>query len=218
MRLIACLCWYDERVAMLRRCVRSLAGVADGLVALDGPFSAYPNAAKHPRSPAAQERAVIESARDAGIPACVEGRDEPWETQLTKRTYMMRRAVSYFGATRDDWLLVIDADERAVARPDFHAKLERVPEVKLVALVRGESDARQRRLFRALPDIRLEASHNGYRVADLWLAGNSADGPLAPTADLSGALSLEHDRRQRVVERNKRANLYRLARREAGER
>lgn len=64
MRLIATVCWYDERPAHLRELVRSLAGIADRALFLDGPYAQYPGLS---RSPAEQADAVREEAEACGL-------------------------------------------------------------------------------------------------------------------------------------------------------
>lgn len=216
MRICACLCWFDERPKMLRQCVRSLAGVADCLAALDGPFGCYPNAARRRTSSKQQYDAIRKTAADVGLPAKITGMG-PWETQPVKRSHLVGLAVSYFGLRADrDWLLIVDADEYVdVLRPTWRSKLERTPPQKLVALVEGENWSRMPRLIRALPTLAYEDAHNRL-VSNGRVLIHGA--PQVPVVDLFGLLRVSHDRNGRLRERNINANLYRLARRETGER
>lgn len=214
MIVVACLAWYDERPDMLFDCARSLDGVADAIVAFDGAYAAYPDGG--PLSPVEQSEAIRNAAALARIPVEISAPSTvTWESQTEKRTQMMLRAGRSLGA--EDWLLVIDGDERARLlhvgfRDALNAERERD-----VCFVRGERFSQMRRLFRAQAPIVVEDSHNGYRYRDgARLAGPY--GNVAPVADLSGYLELEHFRTSRDVERQKRGAIYRLRRRERGER
>ena len=65
MRIAAALAWYDEPPAFLDRCARSLAGVVDELVALDGAWRLQPDG--QPYSPYEQVDSLRAACADVGL-------------------------------------------------------------------------------------------------------------------------------------------------------
>jgi hypothetical protein len=221
MTIAAVLCWYDEPVEFLDRCIRSLAGVCDRLTAVDGAWLPFPDG--QPRSPLEQRRTVNAAACAIGIEFAA-GPVEPdhvWASQVAKRDAAMRYAG--WGA---DWLLVIDGDEYVSAADRDRLEQELAATDRDVALVRMRNvtgndflrvDRRQRRIFRAGTTV--ERSHQGYTLNEIALAGDTRDGmQLAAAVDVSSWLTIEHTPRSRGVQRNRDARTYRHARARAGER
>jgi hypothetical protein len=103
-RIVAGLCWYDEPSAFLERCVASLAGVVDEVVAVDGAWRWFPGGLA--LSPPDQEEALRRTAREHDLPLRVVVPESVYESQVTKRAHMMELA-----GENADWVLVIDADE-----------------------------------------------------------------------------------------------------------
>ena len=212
-RIAAALCWFEETPEFLGRCVRSLAGVCDELVAIDGGWQHFPGAA--PMSAPEQEEAVWAAAREVGLPVRVKVPDRVWGSQVEKRAAVMEMAGEFC-----DWVLVVDADEY-VAHADgdaVHAALEVATEnVGIVThrnLHRGwTADSpdppragMNRRLYRAGTTVIVV--HSGYIRHGEYLH-------VADPVDLREALTIEHDNWNRGDERNQRAKDYRRERERA---
>jgi len=228
--ITAVLCWYNEPPEFLGRCVRSLAGICDRLVALDGAWQPYPDASAH--SPKEQHQALLVAAGDAGLVTYARP-GSLWESQIVKRDYAMALAVGS-GA---DWIIVIDGDEY-VAPLDLTVAERRLKRMQIedalahtdllvaettLRNVTGDDhrgvDQRWRRLFRAAPTLGVSGSHQGYTIPPHHLHGDTRDGlTLAPAADLTSLLTIEHTPRSRGTERNAAARAYRHARARIGER
>lgn len=220
MKIAALLAWYDEPIPMLTRCIRSLAGVADVLIAFDGRWSLFPGESE--TSSKMQYVAVMAAAEDADLLLVTASRG--WETQVEKRAAL-------FAAARDvsaDWALIMDADnyvERADAAA-LRAELERTERDVLMAAVNGRSHDRKRpyggavrRLYRVLPGLTVARAHNGYVTGDgRWLLGDHAYVELEPAETLpADVLTIGHDDTLRDIDRNAARTTYRVARRQARE-
>ena len=103
MKVTAALCWYDESPAILARCVRSCATVADRIVAYDGAYARWPNAKV--RSNAKQATAIRNAAEKAGLECEIVIPKRLWAGQVEKRAALMAQA-----AEGSDWVLFVDAD------------------------------------------------------------------------------------------------------------
>lgn len=208
MRIVAALPWYDEQPSWLDRCVRSLAGVVDELIAVDGRWELYDDSAPI-LSHFEQDIAITKAAHAVGIEATVWKPGRVWATQVAKRAVTMELA-----AELGDWVLVIDADEYVAHHdPVWKARLEYGYDVGLVALhaqFEQMPDRRIRRVFRAGTTVRV--AHNGYWYEGRWLHGDSAKVRLAPAVDLSDALVLHDDSGRREPGREQKAMDYRRAR------
>lgn len=217
MKLYAALSWYDEPVDFLYRCVESLAGVADGLVALDGAWELWPDG--RAQSPPEQTEAILDGwgrSTDLWL-SRLAGR---WPSQIAKRDALMRNATA-LGA---DWILVVDGDEWVSdcdreALDDLLCATDReVARVRLTHTAHPKRGAGVRRLFRAVPGLGVEVAHNGYGYegADgkrVWLHGDPAFVSLAPPADASLAIALLHEWRSRGRDRNAASHRYYYSRR-----
>lgn len=211
MKIVACLAWYDEPLPFLDRCIRSLAGIADHLVAVDGAWELYPDG--QATSAAEQFEVVKYAADDVGIDHEIfSGRN--WNSQVEKRDWLMRHA-----AQRGDWLLVIDGDEHVTGATALLVEQTlQATELDVATVVcrHAGSDPRYaapiRRVYRASAGVSVQTAHNGYRTADgRWLHGDPTRVKLEPAVLLP--LSIEHDGRNRGTERNDAARGYRMARR-----
>lgn len=204
---------------MLYRCVRSLDGIAERLVAWDGAFSSYPRG--QAQSPPEQWEAIVTASLDCRL-RTYSGTPRIWESQIAKRRALMRLGQHWTDDPGRDWLLVIDGDERVKSvHQGFHAALARVRPDRLVANVKGAHETRMPRLFRAHPRITVEGGHNGYRIEDgPWLATlrYARKGETqAPIANMSGYLTLLHDRHLRAQTRMEAAQVERVVRHGKGE-
>lgn len=222
--ICACLSFWDETTATLTRCVKSLIGVCDYLVALDGPWALHP--AEGCRATRDEIDAIIDAASGlAGKPiplrAAVHFSAGIWPSQVAKRAELMRLAAE----TGSAWLLVIDADEWiefAAPRLDVHEQLSATDrDVALVNQHRIGTGIRthyrsMRRIYRAAAGVTVQTAHNGYRTADgRWLHGDPAYVKLEDAVDLSQLLTVGHDIEARTSVRRRAQLDYRSNRRRA---
>lgn len=235
MKVYALLSWYEESPAWLSALTAGLAGIADHLVALDGPFALFEGSRTRPRSASAQAEALLATAAGAGLGLTLGQSSEAWAGEVEKRTALFALARGA-GATPEDWLLVVDGDEQVQATASFRPRLaevqEDVAEVRLWsrwvdAPLPGERGARipyeeihagaspLRALFRALPDLRVEGAHYVYVAgppgAPRYLWGHPGQHDLVPAADLRDYIGFEHLTEWRALGRdNARREYYRL--------
>lgn len=157
MRIVAVLSWYDEPVDWLRECVAS-ARFCDHLIAVDGPYAAFPY--DNPSSPPDQAEAI----RGAWPGCAVRVPTEVWSGEVAKRDYMFRLAV----AEGADWVFVIDADEVVTDVPgDLRERLAATQLHVAEATLMYEATpgwplapSQVRRLFRVLPGIGYSGAHS----------------------------------------------------------
>jgi hypothetical protein len=214
--IVGTLSWYMESPAFLERCIRSLAGIVDGLIAVDGRWQHFNDGG--PVLSSDQEVEAIESAaKEIGIDLLLVRRKEVWKDQVAKRAFMCEATMA-LGA---DWMMVIDGDEY-VAQAESGLRDALAETDKLVAevgcltttaSVQGTNAIR--RIYSTAHGLTVYHWHNGYRTLDgRWLQGNGAFVPLEPTVDLSAQILLHHEHFNRSPERNDLATAYRRARRE----
>lgn len=201
MKICAALCFYLEPPSFLTRCVASLAGIADHLVALDGPWRLFPDAGM--TSTDAEYAAIQEMAAAGGLGLTIEAPDEPYENQVAKRAALMALA-----AEHGDWVIVVDGDEY-VSRGlplGLRFALERTDCVAGEVLLRNWQGPQRlggglaRRVYRAGTTV--ETVHSGYTYEGRHLL------PGEPTVDLRDIVTVEHDFRNRGEERNQQAAVY----------
>lgn len=210
-RICAALSFYDEPPAFLSRCVRSLAGVVDELVAVDGAWRYQPLVdGRHVSSPDQVE--PIWEAQQVGIRTRLVIPEGLYESQVVKRQQLMALA-----AEDADWVLVIDGDEY-VSEKDPDTLRRELAETDLLCgyvgfknLNRGETmpgttphSGLNRRLYKAGTTV--TTVHSGYMYEGRNLLVSES------ALDLRHCLALEHDNVNRGHERNQRARAYRLAR------
>lgn len=206
MKIAACIVWYQETPETLTRCVESLAGAADRIVALDGVWAHFPHSTVS--SPRDQHDAIRAAAAGCSFESVtVLPVRKPWKSQVAKRAAVLElgRMVG------SDWLLVIDADEHVercdsgMLRDRLAATGRDVCEVGFRTYGDGVKNTRTvqiRRLYRASTGVTVDVAHNGYRTTDgRWLHGDSRHITREPAADLSDVISVAHDRDARTSER-----------------
>lgn len=209
MRICAALSWFDEEPVLLDRCVRSLDGVADCLVALDGVWNGFPAASA--RSPAEQSATITAAAEHVGLEVrCMSRRG--WRSQVEKRSSLFRAG---WDAFRPDWVLVIDADEyvascdpgalRAILSP--HHDVASLPVVNVTGELAGMTRD-MRRVFRASPGLTVERWHYGYRNENGWLDGDRAFVRRLPAVHLATCIRIVHDDTLRGLERRQAKHDY----------
>lgn len=220
MKITAALAWYDEKPETLRRMIHSLAGTCDTLVALDGAWQLFPDAAK--QSAIAEGLAIIEATQAAGVELVIRTPEQLFDSQVAKRAELMRLA----NTTEPDWVLVIDADEHiehtdpAALRAALAVTSSDVARVQIRNIgrdIRNTTPGPIRRLYRAATKPTVETAHNGYRTHDgRWLHGDPAFVQLEPAVDLSAHLQLVHDHDARDFPRHLRSRRYYMERRRVG--
>jgi hypothetical protein len=210
-KLIACLAFYDEPIPFLERHVRSVARVADELVAFDGAWHGHPDGKPH--SPAEQALTIKTVALAAGLPCIYYSPQRIWESQVEKRDALMR-----YASARGDWLLVIDGDEYVHGCDNAslrwlldHTDYDVATVNHTITTAAKPSASPIRRLYRA--PVTVERAHNGYRRDGHWLNGDSAYVRLARAADASMHLHLHHEHTNRGDDRNAARLQYRMQRR-----
>jgi hypothetical protein len=213
--MVACLAYYAERCSDLERCVLSLAGVADVLVALEGRWGHFPEVEGNEQ--ALQRATIEEAALRTGI-VC-DHSSGTWPSQVAKRSALMERAAGY-----GDWLLVIDADEwvmeadAAQLRAALAATRLDVARVNLRRhpLATCSPARAVRRIYRASCGVRLRTAHNGYVAKDgRFLHGDPAYVELAESDDgVAAYIHLGHDTAARNGARQQARLVYLATRRQ----
>lgn len=212
MRIIACLCWFDEDPDMLMSSVASWSRICEGVVAVDGAFTEYPGDAvlSHP----SQAQAIRSAARLNGMTATVHEPDLRM-TQVEKRSLAF--AIGDAVASEGDWLLVVDADEHVEqsAFSDYtrfsldaanRPSTARYDVAAITAQIDAGAPATQRRLVRAGLGVRCEGLHYRYVTREgrvLW------GEPYEPQEEaLATDLRLTHRRDLRSPERQAASEAY----------
>lgn len=200
MRIVAVLSWWNEPADWLTECVSS-ARFCDYLIAVDGPYSAFPGAADRPTSPKGQGDAILR----AGLPGEIHTRKTPWTSEVEKRNHTFALAK----AAEADWIFVIDADEYVQFVPDGLRDVlvesdcgiaectlmyEAVPGWPL-------QPSTVRRLYKVTPDIGYSGTH--YRVISDGVDLSDQSTPAQPTG-----LQMVHRSHERSVERKAEKDDY----------
>jgi hypothetical protein len=206
-KIVAALAWYREPPEFLDRLVRSLAGLVDVLVALDGAWALFPDA--EPHSTLAEGMALHEAALDAGVRLELRTPEIVFESQVAKRAALMALA-----AEHGDWILVIDGDEWISRGLPLGLRwaLERtdavVGDIQLRTMHWGETmpyahpdGGLRRRLYRAGTTVDIVHSGYFYEGAPLYAA--------EPAVDLADLVTITHDNCNRGSARNEQARTYR---------
>ena len=217
MKIVGLLSWYDEPAAWLRQTVAAAGHLCDHVVALDGAYALFPGGAAY--SPPEQTQAILDGANFAGIGCTVVQSATVWEgNQIEKRNMLFRLGSCV--TERDDWFLVLDADDLVVAVPaDARERLARASEDVAVYTFGGERY--HRGLFRAYPSLRVEDAHYHYLAErdgrTIHLRGNDAVHELEPFLNLTD-LRVRHRKSERSPQRAAAAAEYhRRIAEEAGE-
>lgn len=218
MRVIGLLNWYQEPASSLAECVASAARLCDHLIAVDGPYSAFPGALKQPYSGTEQADIILRTAAGAGMGCTIHQSRQPWwGNEIEKRDYMFKLGSLF--TSPDDWYLRIDADEilthvplgtkeRLAASEYNTAEItiwQRETNLKVAANVDTGLEYAEpfRCLFRALPGISIKHAHYIVTTPDTVLRGRGEE----PAEDLTD-VRLEHRTYQRAIARQKQKQQY----------
>lgn len=227
MKIIGLLSWYEESPAWLAECVSSAARLCDHLIAVDGPYAAFPGALKKPFSGTEQADAILRTAAGAGMGCTVHAPRQPWwgtdwGGEVEKRDFMFKLGQTF--ATPQDWFFRIDADEVLTQVPaDARDRLARTDlDVAEVTLWEREAspdfvdisedyEMPLRCLYRALPGIRIEQAHYvvmaGIGDRRKVLRGDGSILREEPAEQLSD-MRLEHRSQQRPKGRKRLKESY----------
>lgn len=179
-KVIGLLSWYDESPAWLAACVASFGRHIDHLIAVDGPYAAYPHQGVIRSDPGQVE--VIQRTCDAlGIGLTLHQPTEAFfGNEVEKRTLAFRLAQLHTDTC--DWIWVIDADEVLGKVPhDFRTRLDCIEADAVEVTLAQNDDYEQagedllqammlptrtqhnmRMIFRALPNLRVIGRHDVY--------------------------------------------------------
>lgn len=239
MKVVGCLCWWDESPSWLATAVAGFARVCDHIVAVDGAYALFPGA--RARSRPDQAEAVLQAAEAAGASCTVHRpNDVFWGNEVEKRNLSLQLAAPHL-THYEDWVCVFDADmhvlqvtpeavRRDLAETDQHVATYTVLDGQdLLALpgsdlaverdVSTEWTVRMRHIYRWLPNLKYGPAHysvSGNLNGDLvWLRGGERDDTLDPL-QLESSLVVHHRRQHRAKVRRDAADGYLHARDHAG--
>lgn len=181
--IFAALIWYKQDPKRLRRYVESLAGRADHIVALDGPFAGLAN---DPCSGDNNYATLYEAAREHNIGINLY-HGQVYRSEPDKRNaavvaaYNLAQALQSFrpaGFTDEDWLLCLDSDEWLLSDIDWDAVRERGYGVcSIWPFLDGKPDksaqqgARMARLYPLTETLRWGPAHFDIKDADHTYVG-----------------------------------------------
>lgn len=232
MRVIALMPFFDELPTWLGATTASVSRFCDHLVAVDGAYALYPDG--RGSSGTEQSAAIREAAEAVGIGCTLHIPSSKWQgNEVEKRTFLF--SLGSLVAEDGDWFLIIDADELLVEHPSWvkdalsetnavvaEVSLRRLTDYSNSALpqplaqhLQPWSSSPVRRLYRALPNIRVEGNHFTY-VADYngtktYLWNRSKE----PALDLTTVV-IEHRNHLRPQARASAARTYYSIRDRAG--
>jgi hypothetical protein len=238
-KIIALLSWYDELPEHLDECVRSLEGVADSLIAIDGAYELFPGG--QTKSPFEQWQVLQKAA--------IEALGAEWQLRYPQKLWPRpgevgkRKAMWAYGLElaeqnllgSPDWLFWVDADEYVEwvvdGRGGLRERLETTERhVAEVAMVQREEKPGGvdmtypiRRFFRALPELTCHDAH--YHMTALApggerltvLGNENYHGQLAPAEDLTQLLRLRHRKGERNFDRARARDGYYRVRQDSGD-
>lgn len=223
MSVIGLLNWYEEYPAWLSECVASAAKLCDHIIAVDGPYAAFPGAMTKPFSGSEQVDAITHTAAGAGIGCTIHSSRQPWwggkwGGEVEKRDFMFKLGQTF--AKPGDWFLRIDADELLTHVPPGTKQLlanseydvaevtiwEREVNGHIGELVDGNNDYSSpfRCLFRNLPGLRIEQTHFTVVHGEYTVLNGLKQVPAEQLWDVK----LEHRTRQRPLGRQRQKNEY----------
>lgn len=220
MRVHALLSWYQEPHAQLAECVASIAKFADHIIAVDGPYAAFPGALRNPASGAEQAETILRTAAGAGIGCTIHAPRKPFfGGEVEKRDLMFKLGMTF--AEPGDWFLRIDADEilsdvPADAKHRLAESERNVAEVTIwerateeVGRIVDTPDYESpfRCLFRAIPGIRIEQAHF-IVTAPVDGKREFLTGPKQLPAEPLWDIRLEHRTQLRSLARKRLKNEY----------
>ena len=226
-RVIGLLSWYNESPSWLAATVASFGKVIDHLIAVDGPYAAYPHNGRIKSDP--EQAEVIQRTCDAlGVGLTLYQPTEAFfGNEVEKRSLAFTIALA--NARPEDWIWVFDADEVLTKYPrELRTRLDCIErdavEVTLTSrqgyedagdvdqIVPLPTDSRQdlRMIFRALPGLRVLGRH------DVYVAGPDSDPtflwgpttyPIEPAARI-GDVEVEHRTHRRAAHRKQASHDY----------
>ena len=176
MKLVCCLCCYDEDPLRLGSCVHDAAdlGCTD-IVAVDGPYALYPD--ETPYSSIDQYDAIQASARTLGLGCLTYQPAQVWGgNEIEKRQAMLDLTLAI--TTQNDWWILWDADFhlesesvdlKLLLERYMHsgAQLSRWGDVELTDCPEGDVGWYPvRLLYRAIPGMCLHTNHYTYHYPD----------------------------------------------------
>jgi len=113
-RIISKTIYYNDPPEMLEQLIKSMRGIVDTAVFLDGAYKHFPHRG-NPCSNREQRDAIIETCQQWNLP-CLMVPGSQYENQCHKRTHAFK-IVEQIGIPYVDYCLVIDADEHIVKPP-----------------------------------------------------------------------------------------------------
>ena len=227
MIVTAALCWFAEPLWQLEDCIRGMVTVADRVVAVDGGYRRYPGAA--PSSDPEEADTIRRVAEEVGLDCDIYVPKEIWPGQVSKRDFLMNHA-----ARDTDWVMAADADHIWTGPRDvIRRELERTPAsvdgltvkmftpanrsrpIEVSAAGKWHADHADKwlspqRIFRSLPDVRVERFHWWYSAEKdgkrIWLWGGDRTRPHATMREMVAPMVVEHRclfREPLQIERNR---------------
>lgn len=190
MKIVAILCWYDERASWLAGVVASLAKAdVSHIVAVDGAYALYPGG--KPYSGSEQQDSIRETAHALQMGCTIVTPQEVWfGNEVEKRNHAF--AIAETLTSDEDWYFLVDADHFVTSALGLRGQLEQtdcdVGEVRFWERYGAiESGGPLRCVFRALRGLRFDSNHYTYRIPD----GRDLHAPTEPTVDLN-MVEVEH--------------------------
>jgi hypothetical protein len=227
MKIIALLCWYNERDDWLDSGLRSLAKApVDHVVAVDGAYALFPDA--QPQSPPSNAETIQRVCDDLGMGCTIHTPTTVWQgNEMEKRTHLFRLA-EQVAEPHVDWYLIWDADQKLGKCNNLKPRLEATHADAADLFVIEPIDPRDkdkleywpgthipkpqattiRLMYRAIPGIYCHRNHYTYRTPDgrnLW--GNGALDELVPGLNLPD-IHVLHKTKKRGVRRSGAAMRY----------
>ena len=222
MKLIAVLNWYDEPPWCLVELVASLAAAgADSLVAVDGAYALFPNG--RAQSPGEQAQAILAAGQGAGLEVALHvPRDVWWGNEIEKRTFAFDLG-HHIADDFEDWLWIVDADERIQEALGLRDALERTGHDVASLMMDEVNDGTRegvvpiRKFFRAQETgIHLENNHFTYVTGDGQLLYEGFQAPRPELVECEHLLFVRIDHRGgRSKLRDHEAQVYYDRRKEA---
>jgi hypothetical protein len=209
--VIAALIFYRQTPERLYRCVKSLEGSCDGVVALDGPFAGLEGDLY---SPADNYEAIADAAEEIGVEYRAFKCEEPWRGEPEKRTAAARSAMDLEGqiALLGDrpvwgtgWVLVIDSDEWITTGIDWTNVLPYAHGTSRINAYRGDTPApgeggdgaKMVRLFPNTPTLQWGPAH--YDVRDLSIPKTYTGWEKALTNTDEPCMTIGHDLGEKII-------------------
>jgi len=228
-KVIGLLSWYQEAPSWLAATVSSFGKVIDHLVAVDGPYAAFPHNGRVRSDPEQVE--VIQRTCDAmGIGLTLYQPTEAYfGNEVEKRSLAFDLALLAANGTQD-WIWVFDADEVLTKVPaDFRTRLDCIEadavEVTLathqtyedaggdldkVIPLPTDSQHDLRMIFRALPGLRVVGRHDCYAAGpedDPTVLWGPTTYPVVPAHRVAG-VEVEHRTHRRAAHRKQQSHDY----------